>query len=142
MWPNTQFPADSLTFTEETPNGNLYFLCSFAYSQLFHVFIMHVDSCSNWKNQRYISSECAFTAASAMAGIKKRCYNLEFWFYLKPRQSMKHFEGRYDEYLYIFLRIFFANIKLPDPITFNPIRFFRNRFTLTPPSSTPPLKSL
>ena len=28
MWPNTQFPADLVTFTEEILNGKLYFLCS------------------------------------------------------------------------------------------------------------------
>ena len=28
MWPNPQFPADLVTFTEEFPNGKLHFLCS------------------------------------------------------------------------------------------------------------------
>ena len=28
MWPNSQFPADLVTFTEEIPNGKLPFLCS------------------------------------------------------------------------------------------------------------------
>ena len=28
MWPNPQFPADLVTFAEETLNGKLYFLCS------------------------------------------------------------------------------------------------------------------
>ena len=28
MWPNPQFPADLLTFTEEILNGKLHFLCS------------------------------------------------------------------------------------------------------------------
>ena len=28
MWPNLQFPADSVTFTEEILNGKLHFLCS------------------------------------------------------------------------------------------------------------------
>ena len=28
MWPNSQFPADLVTFTEETLNGKLHFLCS------------------------------------------------------------------------------------------------------------------
>ena len=28
MWPNPQFPADLVTFTEEILNGKLYFLCS------------------------------------------------------------------------------------------------------------------
>ena len=28
MWPNSQFPADLVTFTEEILNKKLYFLCS------------------------------------------------------------------------------------------------------------------
>ena len=28
MWPNPQFPADLVTFTEEIVNGKLQFLCS------------------------------------------------------------------------------------------------------------------
>ena len=28
MWPNLQFPADLVRFTEEIFNGKLYFLCS------------------------------------------------------------------------------------------------------------------
>ena len=28
MWPNPQFPTDLVTFTEETLNGKLHFLCS------------------------------------------------------------------------------------------------------------------
>ena len=28
MWPNSQFPADLVTFTEEILNGKLHFLCS------------------------------------------------------------------------------------------------------------------
>ena len=28
MWPNPQFPADLVTFTEEIINGKLHFLCS------------------------------------------------------------------------------------------------------------------
>ena len=28
MWPNTQFAADSVTFTEEILNGKFHFLCS------------------------------------------------------------------------------------------------------------------
>ena len=29
MWPNPQFPADLVTFTEEILNGELHILCSF-----------------------------------------------------------------------------------------------------------------
>ena len=31
MWPIPQFPVDLVTFTEEIPNGRLYFLCSVGY---------------------------------------------------------------------------------------------------------------
>ena len=31
MWPNPQFPADLVTFTEEILNGKLHFLCSVKY---------------------------------------------------------------------------------------------------------------
>ena len=31
MWPNPQFPADFVTFTEEIFNGKLHFLCSVLY---------------------------------------------------------------------------------------------------------------
>ena len=32
MWPNTQFPADLVTFTEEILNGKLHFLHSVFYA--------------------------------------------------------------------------------------------------------------
>ena len=32
MWPNPQFPADLVTFTEEILNGKLHFLCSVEYT--------------------------------------------------------------------------------------------------------------
>ena len=32
MWPNPQFPAGLVTFTEEIPNGKLHFLCSAIYN--------------------------------------------------------------------------------------------------------------
>ena len=33
MWPNPEFPADVVTFTEEILNGKLYFCCSVGYLQ-------------------------------------------------------------------------------------------------------------
>ena len=35
MWPNPQFPADLLTFTEEIRNGKIDFLCSVMRSDEF-----------------------------------------------------------------------------------------------------------
>ena len=32
MWPSPQFPADLVTFTEETLNGKLHFLCSASFA--------------------------------------------------------------------------------------------------------------
>ena len=34
MWPNPQFPADLVTFTEEILDGKLDFLCSAGYKLL------------------------------------------------------------------------------------------------------------
>ena len=35
MWPNPQFPADLVTFTEEILNGKLHFLSNHVISTLF-----------------------------------------------------------------------------------------------------------
>ena len=35
MWPNPQFPADLVTFTEEIMNSTLYFLCSAYFSVIY-----------------------------------------------------------------------------------------------------------
>ena len=37
MWPNPQFPADLVTFTEEILNGKLHFLCSGKYDNCFRI---------------------------------------------------------------------------------------------------------
>ena len=48
MWPNSQFPADLVIFTEETLNGKLHFLCSdfYVFSCLWEVlsFYYQVES--------------------------------------------------------------------------------------------------
>ena len=44
---------------------------SIAYSNIFHVFMMRMDFCSNWRNKRY-SSKSASNAAPAMIGIRKK----------------------------------------------------------------------
>ena len=36
MWPNLQFPADSVTFTEKILNGKLHFLCSLTDTKSVH----------------------------------------------------------------------------------------------------------
>ena len=36
MWPNLQFPADSVTFTEKILNGKLHFLCSVTDTKSVH----------------------------------------------------------------------------------------------------------
>ena len=45
MWPNPQFTADLFTFTEETLNGKLHFLCSdstdLAWAGLIFIFKQH-----------------------------------------------------------------------------------------------------
>ena len=35
MWPNPQFPADLVTFTEEIPNGKLHFYAVWELSRRF-----------------------------------------------------------------------------------------------------------
>ena len=35
MWPNLQFPADSVTFTEEIRKGKLHFSCSDRYKPFY-----------------------------------------------------------------------------------------------------------
>ena len=45
MWPNPQFPADLVTFTEETRKGKLDFLCSGkAGGENLEIFHMFTDS--------------------------------------------------------------------------------------------------
>ena len=39
MWPNPQFPADLVTFTEEILNGKLHFLCSVYDTQLTFTYL-------------------------------------------------------------------------------------------------------
>ena len=44
MWPNTQFPTDLVTFTEEIVNGKLHFLCSVE-STVTEIFLSNVPDC-------------------------------------------------------------------------------------------------
>ena len=41
MWPNPQFPTDSVTFTEEILNGKPHFLCSAHYTKIIMVYILN-----------------------------------------------------------------------------------------------------
>ena len=49
MWPNSQFPADLVTLTEEIVNGKLHFLCSEKPT-------MNPKSFTNWRNNMLILS--------------------------------------------------------------------------------------
>ena len=53
---------------------------SIAHNKIVHVFTMRIDFCSNLKNQRYISSISASSAASAMVGIRKNVTIRNFGF--------------------------------------------------------------
>ena len=44
MWPNSQFPADLVTFTEEILNGKLHFLRSVACKSLHSIFVFSLIS--------------------------------------------------------------------------------------------------
>ena len=37
MWPNLQFPADLVTFTEEIFNGKFHFLCSESFKKRYQM---------------------------------------------------------------------------------------------------------
>ena len=41
MWPNPQFPADLVTFTEETLNGKLHFLCNVCFPDYGDIFLIY-----------------------------------------------------------------------------------------------------
>ena len=47
MWPNPQFPADLVTFTEEIINGKFRFLCSGRYNKSNH----KVEPCDENREQ-------------------------------------------------------------------------------------------
>ena len=49
MWPDLQKAADFVTFTEETLNGKLYFLCSVSRK------VLSLEACSSNKNPRIIA---------------------------------------------------------------------------------------
>ena len=42
MWPNLQFPADLVTFTEQILNRKLHFLCSVCKLSQFSIFLNHI----------------------------------------------------------------------------------------------------
>ena len=69
-----------LSFPLSISSLNLY------HSKNFQVFTMRMDFCSNWRNQTNISSESTSIASYVMVGIRKKGCNLEFWFYMKPKQ--------------------------------------------------------
>ena len=50
MWPNSQFPADLFTFSEEILNGKLNFLCSESTNVLVHWRERHEDFSIFWES--------------------------------------------------------------------------------------------
>ena len=89
MWPNSRFPADFITFTEEIQNGKLHFLCgdvihlpiglSFTTFLLTH-FILLVSFYTSWKHQK------TFSFLMFSRGIERdqwhEMVNREMWRYL------------------------------------------------------------
>ena len=53
MWPNSQFSADLVTFTEEIINGKLHFLCSVCCSK-FGIACPRVLFRKLWKSSLFI----------------------------------------------------------------------------------------
>ena len=51
MWPNLQFPADLVAFTEEILNGKLHFLCSGDDIVTFNIGLKYttLNSTKGWK---------------------------------------------------------------------------------------------
>ena len=45
MWPNPQFPADLVTFTEKILNGKLHFLCSEMHNGSYKIDIYKLQDC-------------------------------------------------------------------------------------------------
>ena len=62
MWPNPQFPADLVTFTEEILNGKLHFLCS----EIYDVF---------------------WTSLQLNQGITQEGHIIKDWFFVKGLES-------------------------------------------------------
>ena len=63
MWPNPQFPADLVTFTEEIPNGKFYFLCSDIYDVALYsrqltvsgqLFLQKSSIVDVWQGSKYV----------------------------------------------------------------------------------------
>ena len=54
MWPNPQFPADLVTFTEEILNGKLHFLCN----------DFCLRKCQKWEVQKYIKRTIVYGRGS------------------------------------------------------------------------------
>ena len=126
MWPNPQFPADLVTFTQEIPNGKLYFLCSFSWfvvvfilcdvwyqlNLLVNLWINPVIIYLfkfNYKSTRKWYEICA---KSIIKSPKRRptSVNSYFWTYLAPfcNISIVDFEqvNVYREGKYLFNRLF------------------------------------
>ena len=51
MWPNPQFPANLVTFTEEILNGKLQFLCSEPDKEGSYVNLKKKWLCIKWKQK-------------------------------------------------------------------------------------------
>ena len=70
MWPNPQFPADFVTFTEETLNGKLHFLCiEWIIKIIYEVLNSRLTSVVEWEHV----SQTAFTCSKLTIDILEQC---------------------------------------------------------------------
>ena len=64
MWPNSQFPADLVIFTEEILNGKLHFMCSVKNGK--GILLLKVDNEYDWNRTWYseldVRGICSYAA--------------------------------------------------------------------------------
>ena len=74
MWPNPQFPADLVTFTEEILNGKLQFLCS----DSFKLFIVSLSVLGKHVPENMATGNTQ-TFEDATFGFRFYCRFLKNW---------------------------------------------------------------
>ena len=72
MWPNSHFPADVITFTEEILNGKLHFLCNIHLDHL-------CDVSAHWNKDFYIESNVQSTLKQSKLNNLLRDFIFSTW---------------------------------------------------------------
>ena len=111
-----------------------------AYSKSFHVFqcVWIFVQAEGTKDIVVVNVPPMLPLSRLVSGENVAIWNFGLTWSLSNK-LLKHFESKYDAYLYIFWWTFIANIKVSAPLPFDSTEFFfQNKFTLTPRSSVPP----